>query len=62
MKCRCTSCNGNKKIMKLGMVMGECGNCKGTGTEIKAELVAKPEPTKKIDKDVVDSGKNKKRK
>jgi hypothetical protein len=33
MKRRCTACNGNKKIMKLGMIMGECGICKGTGLE-----------------------------
>ena len=51
MKCRCTSCSGNKKIMKLGMVMGECGACKGTGTQTIEDSII-PEPTKNIDKDV----------
>lgn len=38
---RCTGCNGLKKKMKLGMQMGECETCKGTGLEIKKE---EPEP------------------
>jgi hypothetical protein len=42
--------------MKLGMIMGECGSCKGTGLE------KIPEPLITIDKDVKDAGKSKKRK
>jgi len=61
MKCRCTSCSGNKKIMKLGMVMGECGACKGTGTQVTEDSII-PVAVKPTDKDVVANGKNKKRK
>jgi len=56
MKCRCTSCSGNKKIMKLGMVMGECGACKGTGTQTIEDSII-PDVAKPTDKDVINDAK-----
>jgi len=42
--------------MKLGMIMGECGSCKGTGTQTTEDSII-PEPTKNIDKEVTNDAK-----
>lgn len=42
MTIRCTSCLGQKKVLKLGMTMGECTHCKGTG---RLEREKEPETT-----------------
>lgn len=47
----CPSCGGRKQVMKLGMVMGQCGNCHGVGRVSKPEPIAEkliPKPISEI--------------